>query len=260
MNYSLRIAIRYIFTKRSFHFITVISVISLCGIVIGVAALISVISIFNGFREFTEKQLIGFDPHLRITANKSAWINNSERLISTIMKIESIVSAVPIIQGRTIAINGNNMQVFTLNCVEPLKLKSVSGISDKIMMGSFYLGSVNNLQSIVLGAGVADRLKVLPGDTISLISPRIIESSIKQFRMNNPIRTIVTGIFQTNAKDFDNIYAYANDNIGKELFGVPFNSVSSIDIKINNIDELEKVKKSLMSSIPDHLQGSCLLL
>ncbi|MCK5742028.1 MAG: ABC transporter permease, partial [Chlorobi bacterium] len=68
MRLPIKIAFRYIFTFRSFRFITVISTISLIGIAVGNAALISVLSIFNGFREFTEDQIIGSDPHLRITS------------------------------------------------------------------------------------------------------------------------------------------------------------------------------------------------
>ena len=76
MKLPFRIALRYLFSVRKFHFITFITVISIIGIVIGVAALIIVMSIFNGFGEFTEQQLIGVDPHIRILPANGAWLEN----------------------------------------------------------------------------------------------------------------------------------------------------------------------------------------
>ncbi|MFC2129860.1 FtsX-like permease family protein [Bacteroidota bacterium] len=254
MKYPLRIALRYIFTKRSFHFITVISIISIIGIVIGVAALISVMSIFNGFREFTEKQLIGFDPHLRISAKEGAWIYNTDSLMTDLTNINEIKQAVPIIRGRTIAINGNNMQVFSLNAVSYEQLSSVSDIANTTIAGTFYIGEINNLPSIVLGVGVANRISAMPGDTISLISPKLIESSIKTFRMNRPVKAIVTGIFQTNAKDFDNIHAFTTENVGRSLFVPPRNAAFSIDIKLDNINDVENAKAEIIKIIPPELE------
>ncbi|MFH1052185.1 MAG: ABC transporter permease [bacterium] len=254
MKFPLRIAFRYIFTKRSFHFITVISVISIIGITIGVAALISVLSIFNGFRDFTEKQLIGFDPHLRINSESGAWLNNCDSLIETIKKLDEIKFCVPVIQGRTVAIKESNMQVFYLNSVNQNDLKSVSDIANTIVLGSFYIGKINGTPAIALGAGLADRIKALPGDTVSLISPKLIESSIKTFRISNPIKTIVSGIFQTNDKNFDNINAFTNEEVGQRLFAPPLNSAFSLDIKLYDINNVKKVKSKLQSILPEHLE------
>jgi lipoprotein-releasing system permease protein len=223
----------------------VISIISLIGIVIGVAALISVMSIFNGFREFTEKQLIGFDPHIRIIGKNGAWINESDSLLKQIDKISEIKSFAPSIQGRSIAINGNNMQVFTTNAIDENYLNKVSDIEKTIISGNFFTGFYNSIPSIVLGVGVADRLKVLPGDTITVISPKAIESSIKSFQIANPIKLIVSGLFQTNAKDFDNVHAFTDISIGKRLFKPPYNSISTIDIKLKNTDDVNKIKQKL---------------
>jgi lipoprotein-releasing system permease protein len=254
MKYTIKIALRYIFTKRSFHFINVISIISFIGIIIGVASLIAVMAIFNGFRSFTEKQLIGFDPHLRILPKNGNWINNSDSLINKIQIIHEVKNAIPILQGRTIGIKKNNMQVFTLNSISPKDLSKVSDISKTTIAGTFFLGKVNDLSTIVLGAGLADRIKALPGDTISLISPKLIESSIKRFGFPNTRMVFVSGLFQTNIREFDNTYAYSNQEIGTRLFLPPANSFNSIDIKLDNLKLLEKTKRKLSSVIPENLE------
>ncbi|ROL61643.1 ABC transporter permease [Bacteroidetes/Chlorobi group bacterium ChocPot_Mid] len=250
MNFPLRIALRYIFTKRSFHFITVISVISLIGITIGVAALISVLSIFNGFRDFTEKQLIGFDPHIRIQAQQGAWIQNPDSLTHSLKKINEIKYISPLLQGRAVVIKSGNMQVFNLNSIDPASLNEVSDITKTTVLGTFYIGNINFSPAIALGAGLADRIKALPGDTISLISPTLIESSIRTFRLNNPVKAIVSAIFQTNDKNYDNLNAYTNLQTGKRLFNPPKNSVSTIDIKLFNINKTIEVKNQIEKKLP----------
>lgn len=252
MKLPLRIALRYIFTKRTFHFITVISIISIIGIVIGVAALISVMSIFNGFREFTEKQLIGYDPHIRLISTKSSTINNYDSILTKIKTINNIRFAIPVNEGRIVAINESNMQVINLLSIDSNDKNKTSNIAQTIISGSFYLDKYYDFSTIVLGAGIADRLKALPGDTLSLMSAKMIESSIKSFSRKRPISVIVSGIFQTNNQTYDNLYAYTANNIGNKLFKTRPNNCTSIDIKLNSISNLSNVKSLLVKILgPD---------
>jgi len=254
MKFSLRIAIRYIFTKRSFHFITVISYISILGIAIGVAALISVMSIFNGFRDFTEKQLIGFDPHLRIYAKEGAWIENGDSLAKELEKIEEIKHCIPVLQGRTVAVKSGNMQVFTLTAVNQESLNSVSDIKQTTILGVFHLGNIEGTPTIALGVGLADRIKAMPGDTISLISPKIMESSIKSLRFAYPVKAIVSGLFQTNDKNFDNINGFSVREVGQRLFAPPANAAFSLDIKLHDIKHVNKVQEKLKFKFEENLE------
>ncbi|MBI5325875.1 MAG: ABC transporter permease [Ignavibacteriae bacterium] len=246
---ALRIAVRYIFTVRSFHFITVVSTISIVGIVVGVAAIISVTSIFNGFREFAEKQLIGFDPHIRIVAKEGAWLNNSDSLISKIKSIKDIYSASSGLQGRMIALKNRSLNVITLNAVKENEINSVSGISNMLIIGKFDISEHDELPGIVIGSGLADRLKVLTGDTISLVSPRMIEYSVRTFSQPVQVRAKVTGIFQTNAKEYDEYYAFTSYNAGIELFEPPVGSALTIDIKLKSLEEIDNVKYVLKAIV-----------
>ncbi len=246
---ALRIAVRYIFTVRSFHFITVVSTISIIGIVVGVAAIICVTSIFNGFREFAEKQLIGFDPHIRITANEGAWLNNTNSLLNKIRKIKEIKAVSSGLQGRIIALKNKSMNVITLNAVKQDEINSVSGISKMIIIGKFDISENNEIPGIVIGSGLADRLKALTGDTISLVSPKMIEYSVRSFTEPVQVRTRVTGIFQTNSKEYDDFFAFTSYETGVELFKPPPGSSLTIDIKLKALSYLDKVKTKLREII-----------
>lgn len=234
---------------RSFHFITVVSTISIIGIVVGIAAIICVTSIFNGFREFAEQQLIGFDPHIRIVANEGAWLHNTDSILKKIRKLSEVKAASSGLQGRIIALKNNSMNVITLNAVKREEINSVSGIANMLIIGRFDITERDELPGIVIGSGLADRLKVLTGDTVSLVSPKMIEYAARSFTEPVQVRTRVTGIFQTNAKEYDDYYAYTSYFPGVELFSPPKGSALTVDIKLKSLYDLEKVKSKLKEII-----------
>ncbi len=250
MKLHFQIALRYIFTLRSFHFITFITIISFVGIVIGVAALICVMSIFNGFGEFTEKQLIGYDPHMRIIPQNGAWLNNYEKILSEVKKNKYVLAASPVAEGRMVGIKADNMKVMELFGYNPNEFSSVSGIDNSIVIGSFKIQPKNDVPRIVLGANLANRLKVMPGDTLSVMSLYTIEASIKSFSRRPGLNFLVTGLFLTNNPEYDDNYAYTSLNTANYLLNAPGNAVSAIDIRLNSIDNVEKVKEELKIKIP----------
>ncbi len=254
MKVSTRIALRYIFTLRSFQFITVITIISMIGIMIGVAALISVISIFNGFAEFTESQMIEFDPHLRVSAKQGEWLSNASELEQKINSLDEVEKASSIIQRRVVAVKNTKMQVLEMQAVRADQIDFVSGIRESLVVGSFDISSNKGLPGIVLGGGVSNTFRALPGDTISLMSPALIEKSILRGNRQSGVKTVITGIFQTHQKKYDNLYCYIDFPLGRNLFKAPNNSATSIDIRLKDIEETNKTAKKLSSILPEDVE------
>ncbi len=254
MKISSFIASKYILNFRSFHFISVISIISVIGIIIGVAALICVLSIFNGFREFTQNQLIGYDPHLRISEDKGGWLSPNKNLNKKLEEIPEISYYSSVIQSRIIAIKGSNIRVMELNAYDE-KSEFQSGFSKSIVIGKFFTGTRKNLPSIVLGAGIADGLKVLPGDTITLMSFDMVETSIISMSQNNGIRVKVIGIFSTSNPEYDVIYGFVSKSTAKSLLNLNDDESTSIDIRLNSIENTNHIKEKLQSMLHNELQG-----
>ncbi|MDA3842800.1 MAG: ABC transporter permease [Candidatus Kapabacteria bacterium] len=259
MRLPIKNAFRYIFTFRSFRFITVISTISLIGIAVGNAALISVLSIFNGFREFTEDQIVGSDPHLRITSTEGVDLRDVDSLLQSLSPIEMIEAASPVIGGRAIGIKGTNMQLMSLFAVRPDEIGSVSGISKTIAAGRFELihhdiTCNRNLPGIVLGFGLADKLKLMPGDTVSLMSPSMIEASVRTARKKRGVKAIVKGLFKTNDRKYDDFHAYTLESVGKKLFNTPDGAARSIDIRLTDPDNIEEARSIINKIIPPNTE------
>ncbi len=254
MPVSLLIAIRYIFTKRNFQFITIISIISIIGITVGVAALIIVMSIFNGFQELTEKQIVGYDPHIRISPKKGAWLNNIDSIIIPIQSNSEITSFAKVISGKVVGINNNIVQVFNLQGIEEDNSKFFNEVKKSIVLGKFKFQDNFGNPGIVIGAGLSDKLKVLPGDSLLIVSPKMVESSITSFKPYKSTKVIVMGIFQTNIQDFDYRDGFVLSNTAKKIFYSPSNSFSSLELRIKDSYSSFKIAKQLKSSLNQNLK------
>lgn len=254
MKFEFFIALRYIFAKRSFNFITVITVLSIIGITVGVAALIVVLSIFNGFQNLTKNQFLGFDPHIRIVPNKGNWFD-SDGLIEQIETLNLTQSIVESYNSKVIGFNNNQVQVFELLAVELKNEDFFSGIKKSTIFGRFNLETDNSkLPGIVLGNVIADKLRVLPGDTLMLLSPRSIERIISGIGMRGTQAAIVTGIFNSNIKDYDSRFGISGDLLAKSILNPKVGYVNSIDIRIHDIKKLELIKSEISRLLPKDLQ------
>lgn len=242
---SLKIALRYLLTFRSFHFITFITFISIIGIIIGITALICVMSIFNGFREFTESQLTSFTPHLRIISAESKTINNYEELITKIKEFDAVKAISPVVQIKGVAINQTNVQSIIVNAIEPNEISEINNLKKVINYGIYDLENKNGLPKIILGMMLADKLRVLPGDTIRIISLKSIEAYLKTYSINTGALYIVSGLFQSLNEEYDRTYGFIDKKFAYPLTKIPSKSTSSIDIKLKNIKETDEIKEKI---------------
>ncbi len=251
MHLATRIAIRYALTFRSFHFITIISIISAVGIIVGTCALVCVMSIFNGFREFTEQQLTQIDPHIRISAARGASMDSADSIASVIESLEGVSAAVPNTQGRIAVLRRGNLQVAQLIGIDYSGLARLSAIPKSVIDG-YYSGSVSeDTPSLLIGALLANNLQLAPRDTVSLVSPLLIESSIKSFRPSFGLRAAISGIFYCNAKEYDESYIYTDRRTANRLLSVSSNSANSIDIRLKDIENTESTKGKICDKFPE---------
>ena len=213
------IARRYLFTKRTIAFVNVISYISIIGVTIGVAALIVVLSVFNGFGSLVTSLLVSFDPHLRIESIHPAPLTSYEPLIKELQEDKNVIGYSPFVNGKALVVNRGVTRVINIRGVDPDGVGKVSGLKDKIVLGSAKLKDEDK-NGIVLGMALADRLGSVVGDTISVVSPSGVEVALMQ--MGQPLirRYRVVGIYETNNKDYDSFYAYVNIEAGQTLFGL----------------------------------------
>jgi lipoprotein-releasing system permease protein len=227
------IALRYLLSKRTVAFVNVISLISIIGVTIGVAALIVVLSVFNGFGSLVTSLLVSFDPHLRIESIKRVDLAAYDSLTQFLGSQDKVMGYAPFVNGKAIVVSKGLTRVINIRGVDPEGIDKVSGLRDKLVLGDASLKDADK-NGIVLGMALADRLGTVVGDTISVVSPTGVEVALLQ--MGQPLirRFKVTGIYETNNKDYDSYYAYVGLEAGQTLFGLK-NQIDGIEVRFHDL-------------------------
>jgi lipoprotein-releasing system permease protein len=276
----LFIARRYLLSKRTLNFITVITAISVGGISLGVAALIIILSVFNGFQSLVERFLVGFDPHVRISAAVTAqtdgnskgsqFLTNTDTLTNVILRAceplaERTVGSKPVhvvasaVAGGKIVLmksgaNATFMQACQLYGIDTASIGLVSGIKHAVVAGEFALGDRSDgCIPLVMGIGLADKLRITTGDTLTLLAPSAIEAAITQATPPIMRKAIMVGLFQSNNKDYDAIQAYTSLDNARVLLGLPPNAALSIDLRCGDArlsNEAQQLINNALTNMP----------
>lgn len=241
------IAKRYLFSKKKFNFITVISLISVLGVTVGVAALIIVLSVFNGFSSKVTGMLINFDPHLRVEASGEGNVAEYKQLESRIRDLGYENASVYTMNKGMLATNKSN-EVVVIKGVEPDGVSSVSGIKDIVRFGEFDLSDEGGIGGVVIGFSLLNKLKSMPGDTITILSPLGLEKSLTQFVDPRSAQFVIKGVYDSDNKEYDGNFAFISLAKSQELFNLG-SKVNGIELRIPDISNSQNVKEKLIENL-----------
>ena len=238
------IAMRYLRSKREVGFVTVISIISIVGVTIGVAALVVVLSVFNGFNGLVSSILISFDPHLRIERTERSNPEQYRTVLSFLETNPDVKGVSPYVSGKALVVARNVNRVINVKGIDAARFGSVSGLKDKIVLGGLEVGPGHE-SGIVIGLTLADRLGVVTGDTISVVSPAGSELALLQAGQPLIRRFVVAGIFESDNKEYDAYYAYVGLKAAQRLFGNE-DRIDGLEVRLHDIDRTDAVKNALV--------------
>lgn len=245
MNFEQSIALRYLVSKKHIGFVSVISLISIVGVTIGVAALIVVLSVFNGFGGLVTSILVNFDPHIRVESPKQSTLASYQPLTEYASKQKEVAGFSPFVIGKAVIVSRNTNKVVNIKGIDDKQIASVSGLKDKIVLGAVTFDG-NNKNGIVLGMTLADRLGTVVGDTISIVT--LAGSEMALLQLGQPLirRFHVVGIYESNNKDYDSYYAYIGLGAAQSLFNLE-NRISGVEMRLTTIDDSEFFKILLLN-------------
>ncbi len=223
------IAFRYLVPLRKGGLLSVISWLSFIGICIGVATLIIVMSVMNGFHDELKKRIIGFNGHIYIK-NIEPYFENDKSLseIKEILFIDRNIS----IQALISSANKSNGIV----------IKSIN--DENIKFYEF----VDNANSIILGEELAFSLGVLPGDEIKVTSSSMISTPLGQIPRSH--KMAVSATFSSGMSEYDKNFAFTSLANVQKLLSLN-NEISTIEIHLKDINDVEKVKSDLLKIYND---------
>ena len=252
MHFETYISKRYLISKHKINFITIISLISIIGIAVGVAALIVVLSVFNGFGSLVQSYLMNMDPDLRIEVISNQGFAKEKEIIPILKSQRNIKYYAPFVSGKVLSYSGGNTQVVNLKGVDESQGDNIYGLKRFLVLGTYDLSDIGGLPHIAIGLTLSDRLGTVVGDTITIISPTGIEQSISQFSMPETQRFVISGIYSSNNNDYDASFIFCDLNYGQRLLGYGIN-YQGYDIKLDNQDNSVNVKNMLESKLGSNL-------
>ncbi|MDX1702523.1 MAG: ABC transporter permease, partial [Melioribacteraceae bacterium] len=243
------IAKRYLRSKHRLNFISIISVLSTLGVTIGVAALVIVLSVFNGFGSLVTTMLINFDPHVRVTAEDTEKYID---LIEYLDKSSKVQSYSKFAQGKIILINNSTVEILNIKGVPIENEESTSRIEERVKFGSFDISNNDeNISGIILSLPIALRLSVRTGDTVYATSASQIRNTITRLSIPNTKRFIVTGIYEISNKEYALEYSFTSLSSAQKLLNMR-SRISGLEIILNDLDDSESFKRELLDNFSEH--------
>ena len=247
MGYERYIAQRYLRSRRQLRFISIIMLVSVVGITVGVAALIIVLSVFNGFNGVVTRVLVSFDPHVRVEAEKGKGIAVSDSLMKLVTSDQRLAGAAPFVSGKGLLMTQSVNRVVTLRGIGDSTIADVSGVKQSVVLGEFRFNDSPQRSGIVLGLALADRLGATLGTELTVVSPVGVDAMLVQFGQPLMRKCMVVGIYDSQNKDYDAHYAYVSLQTAQRLFDFQ-DKVGGLEIRLHNLADAEKVQADLQRS------------
>lgn len=250
MNFALKIAFRYLVSKKTHSAVNIISIISVCGVIVTTAALVCVLSVFNGFAGLISGKLSLLDPQVAVTAVQGKAIQNSDSVITAIKNIRGVEYAIPTIEDHCLAMYGDYQMPVRIKGV-PEEYDSITSISDILLEGDFLLND-NVSRYAVLSVGAALQLRARPGfyGQIRFYAPQR-QGSVNLANPAGAFRAdslFIAGVYQVEQSDYDRDLIIVPIDMAKYLFDYE-NEATEIEIKLQSNADESSVMKNIQSAI-----------
>jgi lipoprotein-releasing system permease protein len=239
-----KIAARYLRARRGERFVSVIAIFSLVGIALGVATLIIVMSVMNGFRAELLSQILGLNGDISVYGD-GAPLQHYDAMAAKIRAIPGVTAAFPIVQGEVLFSGPEGGTAGGIaRGITPRGLAALPTVSNHVVAGS-----LNNLAdgTIAIGGGLASQFNISVGQSITLILPQgkatIIGTipSVESFR--------VAAIFQTGMQQYDSSFVFLPLDTTQTLFQQP-NSATQIQVFVQDPDHDDAIKADIVNAFP----------
>lgn len=231
-------ATRYLGARRQEGFISVIAWFSLLGIALGVATLIIVMSVMNGFREELMSRILGINGHLSIFS-QTEQMTEFDDIVGKIRTLEGISEIAPMIEGQVMVTSDQKAKGAVVRGFRKEDLMRRSIISQNIKTGSF-----GNFEpdSIIIGNRLARNLGVSTGDHVTIISPK---GNVTAFGTVPRMRKYeVAATFEIGMYEYDSSFVFMNLSAAQKYFKMP-KAISNIEVLLDNPEAVLSIGRAI---------------
>ena len=245
MNFARCVATRYL-TRRQGLFAFITTLIGVAGVSVGVAALITTLSVMNGFQTDIKDKVIGAQSHILVFGRMSPEVY--QKNIALIEQVPEVAAAAPHIYGQAIITHAGQSLGLIIRGLDPEQERKINSLADSLVEGSFEPQDwpQDAPPPLVLGTELAANMGASIGDDVVLISPQSISTSAGMFPKMKKFR--ISGLLKTGYYEFDNTIAYTLLPHASDFLGLK-QGTTGVAVKLHNINDAEKVAEKISEVI-----------
>jgi len=244
---------RYFRGKYAFQAIQIIAWVSVFAIALGTAALITVLSVSNGFTEVVKGLYSDFYADVRVTATHAKFFKISDTNYHAIEKMDDVIAVSKVVENKALLVKGTRQSVVMVKGVDS-NYAHINKISNYLKRGAFTLGHLSNPQ-IVAGIGVEQSLGLFQeplGDTLQLYAVNRSGKSITQLDQLNTLSVVQSGAFSIQ-QEFDEQYIFTDYAFAQYLFDLEQHEITGIELSIDPQKE-KTIAASIQSLLGKEVQ------
>ena len=256
MNFSLFVAKRYLFSKKSTHVINIISAISAVGVAVATMAMVVTMSVFNGFHDLVATLFTAFDPQIEISPAKGKTMDANSPLLTDIKRMKEVSVATESVEDQALAIYEGRQAMVRIRGVQD-NFDSLTHIREILMGDGEYMLKVADMDCGILGIRLAQTL----GTGITFDSPLYVYAPKRQGQLNmaNPTDGFVEGalyspgvIFCVKQAKYDKNLILTNIAFARNLFDLE-GKVTALSLRLKPGSDLDKVKAQIKEKVGSEL-------
>jgi lipoprotein-releasing system permease protein len=259
MSFEFFVGLRYLRAKRKQAFISLITFISIAGVMLGVMAMMVVLAVMTGFGKDIKSKILGANAHIRVMS-RDGKLDQHEEVMTKIEAVEGVKASAPFIYSQVMLRRGSSVSGAILRGIDPSRagqvvdleksvkdtdLQTLTRVSDAHTDAE---GDRGTPPGIILGKELSRLLAAFPGDEVYVVSPFGGSLTPIGGRLPRMKRFRVVGLFDSGMYDYDTSFAYVSIESAQRLLRLG-QSIHGIEVRVDDIYSVDKISKSILKSL-----------
>lgn len=243
MTFEFFIAMRYLRAKRKQAFISVISLVSIMGVALGVAALIIVLGVMNGFSQNLRDKILGINAHI-VVGNYTGGIADYRELADQLNSLPGVMGSAPFIYTEVMLSSPGGVKGVVLRGIDPEEASEVLSLDREMILGRIEdLDKNDHNPGIIIGQELASGVGVSVGDSVNILSPSGGRSSAGFTPQVSVFE--VRGVFKTGMYEYDSSFGYTSIISAQSLLGFKEDMVTGMEVRVLDVDKAHIVSRTV---------------
>jgi len=248
MRFELYVALRYLFSRRKQTFIYVISLMSICGVALGVGALVVTLGVYNGFTADIRDKILGVNAHVIIMSYRLEGLDDHAGLMDTARSSPDVTGATPFVYTEVMLSTSGGAKGLVLRGIDPDSAGPVITLLNRMQEGGLEeLREAGTPPGIIIGKELARRLGLGMGSRVNLLSSSGEKSAAGFAPRIRPFK--VAGVFQTGMFEYDSTLGFVTLPAARELLGLPAGRISGIELTVADLYKADAVAERLQREL-----------